>query len=198
MSSPRPASLRILAIALAAIAAAVALVACGGDDDSDSETTAAGSTTETVAKGETISVQSIGGLEVLVDADGNALYTNDQDTEGEIACTGECASIWLPVTTKSAEPGAEDPEVEAKLSVVRNPDGDSQVAYDGKPLYTFTEDNPGELTGNGFTDNFGGVTFTWTAATADGSQPSSGATSTDTETTTEDSGGDSGSGGYGY
>ncbi len=170
MTPPRPPRLRIAAIALAAIAASIALAACG-DDDSDSESTAAGSTTGTIAGGETISVQSVGGLDALVDADGNVLYTNDQDTASEIACTAECASIWLPVTTESAQPGADDPNVEAKLSVVRNPDGDNQVVYDGKPLYTFTEDSPGQVTGNGLTDSFGGVTFTWTAATAGGARP---------------------------
>jgi predicted lipoprotein with Yx(FWY)xxD motif len=211
MTSRRPARLRIAAIALAVIAASVAIAACG-DDDSDSETTAAGSTTGPVAGTDTISVQSMGGLDALVDADGNALYFNDQDTKGKIVCTAECAAIWLPVTTESGQPSSDDAAVEAKLGVVTSPDGASQVTYEGMPLYTFTEDPPGEVTGNGFVDAFAGVTFTWTAATANGSQQTSGATTTtETETTegetteSDDSGGGSGSGsggsgsgGYGY
>jgi predicted lipoprotein with Yx(FWY)xxD motif len=192
MTSRRPARLRIAAIALAAIAASVAIAACG-DDDSDSDTTAAGSTTATGAA-ETISVQSVGGLEALVDADGNVLYTNDQDTAKRIACTAECAAIWVPVTSESGQPTSDDLSVEAKLGVT-TADGASQVTYEGKPLYTFTEDSPGEVTGNGFTDAFAGVTFTWTAATASGSEQGSGAAATETEATeteeteTEDSGG---------
>ena len=205
MTSRRPAPLMIAVLALVAIAASVALAACGGDD-SDSESTAAGSTTGTVAGADTISVQSVGGLDALVDAEGNALYFNDQDTASKIACTAECAAIWVPVTIESGQPSSDDSSVEAKLGAVMTPDGNSQLTFEGKPLYTFTEDTPGQVTGNGFTDSFAGVTFTWTAATAKGSQQTSGATTTETETTegetTEsgDSGGSggSGSGGYGY
>jgi predicted lipoprotein with Yx(FWY)xxD motif len=194
MTSRRPARLRIAVLALAVIAASVAIAACGDDDDSDSEGTAAGATTGTIAGGETIAVQSIEGREVLVDADGNALYTNDQDTASEIVCTDECAVDWLPVTTEAAQPGSDDPNVEAKLGVVASPDGGNQVTYDGKPLYTFIEDSPGVVTGDGFTDDFAGVTFTWTAATVGGSQQSA-TTTTETETeTTESDDSDSGSG----
>jgi predicted lipoprotein with Yx(FWY)xxD motif len=210
MTSRRPSRLTIAVLALVAIAASVALAACGGDD-SDSESTGAGSTTGTVAGADTISVRSVGGLDdALVDADGNALYFNDKDTAAKIACTAECAAIWVPVTTESGQPSSDDSSVEAKLGVVMTTDGNGQVSFEGKPLYTFTEDTPGQVTGNGFTDSFAGVTFTWTAATANGSQQASGATtSTETETTggetteSDDSGGGSGSdgsgsGGYGY
>jgi predicted lipoprotein with Yx(FWY)xxD motif len=208
MSSRRSARLKIAAIALAAIAASVAIAACG-DDDSDSDTTAAGTTATAAAGTDTISVQSVGGLDALVDADGNALYFNDQDTKGKIACTDECASIWLPATSGSGQPSSDDSSVEAKLGVITSPDGSSQITYEGKPLYTFTEDTPGQVTGDGFTDSFAGVTFTWTAATSNGSQQTSGATTTtETETTegettgSDDSGGSGsgggGGGGYGY
>jgi predicted lipoprotein with Yx(FWY)xxD motif len=208
MTSRRPSRLKIAVLALVAIAASVALAACG-DDESDSGSTAAGSTTGTVAGADTISVQSVGGLDALVDAEGNALYFNDQDTASKIACTAECASIWVPVTTESGQPSSDDSSVEAKLGAVMTPDGNSQLTFEGKPLYTFTEDTPGQVTGNGFTDSFAGVTFTWTAAMATGSQQASGATTTETGTTegetteSDESGGGSGSGGsggggYGY
>jgi len=197
MSSRRPARLKIAAIALTAIAASVAIAACGGDDDSDSDTTAA-ETTAATAGTDTVSVQSVGGLDALVDADGNALYFNDQDTKGKIACTGECAAIWLPATSDSGQPSSDDASVEAKLGVITGADGASQVTYEGKPLYTFTEDTPGEVTGNSFVDSFAGVTFTWTAATAGGSQQATGATTTETETTETEDSGDSGGGRYGY
>jgi predicted lipoprotein with Yx(FWY)xxD motif len=202
MSSRRPALLRIAVIALAVIAASVALAACG-DDDSDSDTTAAGSTTA-AGGAETISVQSVGGLEALVDAEGKVLYTNDLDTAKKVTCTAECAVDWVPVTSDSGEPTSDDPSVAAKLGVVTNPEGASQVTYEGKPLYTFIQDPPGEVTGDGFVDSFAGVTFTWTAATAAGSgQGSAAAPTTETEETeteateTEDSG-DSGGGSFGY
>jgi Secreted repeat of unknown function len=46
------------------------------------------------------------------------------------------------------------------------------VIYQGKPLYTFTLDNSaGHAGGNGVTDSFAGMTFTWHAATV-GTAPS--------------------------
>jgi predicted lipoprotein with Yx(FWY)xxD motif len=196
MTSRRPARPRIAAVALAAIAASLVIAACG-DDDSDSDTTAAGPTTATGAAG-TISVQSVGGLDALVDAEGNVLYTNDQDTAKRIACTAECAAIWVPVISQSGQPTSDDSGVEAKLGMVATPNGASQVTYEGKPLYTFTEDSPGEVTGNGFTDAFAGVTFTWTAATAAGTGQGSATATTETEETETEDSGDSGGGGYGY
>jgi Secreted repeat of unknown function len=51
--------------------------------------------------------------------------------------------------------------------VITRPDGTKQVTDDGKPLYTFTEDSKGEVTGNDFSDDFGGQEFTWHAAPSD-------------------------------
>jgi predicted lipoprotein with Yx(FWY)xxD motif len=176
-------------LAFAALALlALALAACGGDDDSDSGSPQAANTNG----GQTISVESIGGAgEVLVDAQGRALYTNDQDSGKKVACTDECLGFWPPVEAPaSGGPTASDSVVQAKLGMLRRPDGSRQVTFDGKPLYRFAEDGPGEVTGDGFTDSFGGTTFVWTVAASPGGEPS-----TD-ETTTSD-GDDSGGGGYG-
>jgi hypothetical protein len=43
-----------------------------------------------------------------------------------------------------------------------------QVTAGGRPLYTFTQDSPGNVKGNGFTDDFNGQHLTWHAVTADG------------------------------
>jgi hypothetical protein len=51
--------------------------------------------------------------------------------------------------------------------VITRPDGTKQVTDDGKPLYTFTEDSTGEVTGNDFSDDFNGQAFTWHAALSD-------------------------------
>jgi len=52
------------------------------------------------------------------------------------------------------------------------PDGTVQVTYEGKPLYTFTDDSgPGHADGNGFTDTFDGTDFQWHAAAVSGSAP---------------------------
>jgi predicted lipoprotein with Yx(FWY)xxD motif len=149
---------------VALVAAAVlGLGACGGDDDDD------GGSDATASSG-AISVESIDGTDVLVDSQGRAMYSADQERGGEVLCTAQCASIWDPVPASDGDPAPAD----LKLGEVERPDGEMQLTYDGNPLYTFTEEGPGELTGDGFVDSFDGTRFSWSAATAaGGSEPQS-------------------------
>ena len=61
----------------------------------------------------------------------------------------------------------------ADLGVINRPDGTTQVTGAGRPLYTFSQDSPGDVKGNGFADDFGGQHFTWRAVLADGTTASS-------------------------
>ncbi len=168
---------------------ALGLAACGGSSSSNSSSTAAASTS---AGASTVSTKSISGVgNALVDSKGDVLYTNNMDSGSKVACTGSCTGIWPPLAAPSSgQPTSADSSVQAKLGVVKQPDGGSQVTFGGKPLYTFVQDSPGQATGNGAMDSFGGTSFTWTAATAAGTSASSGSTGTST--------GSSGGGGYGY
>lgn len=147
----------------APFAAALVLSACGGGS-SESTTPAAsdgGATSDTVA------VKSIGGLSsVLVASSGKALYASDEEADGKVRCTGACTSFWQPLTVGSGMPTA--PGGAGKLAVTVRPGGARQATADGKLLYTFSEDTPGTLKGNGFSDDFGGRHFTWHAVTAGG------------------------------
>jgi predicted lipoprotein with Yx(FWY)xxD motif len=193
MTSRRTTPFRLALIALAAVAASVALAACGDDDDSDS-----GSDSAATASPATVSVQSIDGAgEVLVDSQGAALYTNDQDTGSRVVCTSGCAADWIPLIV-SGQPSSDDDAVQSALGVVETPDGQMQVTYDGKPLYTFVDDGPGEVTGDGFADAFDGVTFTWTVATAGGSEQGAATAGTETETTETEESESPGGGSFGY
>ena len=180
----------ILGIAVVALLA-LGLAACGGDDDSDSDSAGgmgAGGGAQTVA---TQSVSGVG--DVLVDSSGMALYTNDIDTRSKITCADQCAADWLPLAAPSGgEPASDDSAVQDKLGTMQRPDGSRQVTFDGLPLYTFVDDTPGQVTGDGFSDSFAGTTFTWTVAATDG------AASDSSSDSTTDSGDDSGgiSGGY--
>jgi hypothetical protein len=77
------------------------------------------------------------------------------------------------------------------LGTTQGSDGSTQVTFGGKPLYTFAEDTPGQVTGNGFSDSFGGTHFVWTAATVSGSSAGSAPPAT-----TQGSSGGNSSGGY--
>lgn len=190
--------LTIAAVALVAIG----LAACGSSSNSSDSASAAANTT--ASGSDTISTKPISGVgTVLVDAKGNALYTNNQDSGMNVACTGSCTAIWVPLMAPSSgQPTSSDQAVQAKLGMVKS-NGGSQVTFGGKPLYSFVQDSPGQVTGNGFTDNFGGTSFTWTVAST--GQASSSANGTNTSSGSSSggaygSGGSSSgsSGGYGY
>jgi predicted lipoprotein with Yx(FWY)xxD motif len=163
---------------LAAIAGTLIVVGCGGSSSATTDTGAP-------ARMSTVGVKHVDGMgDVLVDASGLALYTPDQEANGKITCTGQCTSFWLPLKAGSGAPTAASDA--GKLDVVRRPDGTRQVALGGKPLYTFVEDAPGKITGEGFKDDFAGKTFTWHVALA-GGEKSDGGSGTSTS-----------GGGYGY
>ena len=53
-------------------------------------------------------------------------------------------------------------------------DGGRQLTFKGLPLYSFTEEGPGQLDGDGFVDDFDGTRFEWAAATTGGGSGSTG------------------------
>jgi predicted lipoprotein with Yx(FWY)xxD motif len=180
--------LTVTAVALVAIG----LAACGGSSNS-SDNASAATSMPTSNGADTVSTKSISGTgTVLVDSKGQALYTNNQDSGMKIACTGSCTAIWVPLMAPSSgQPTSSDQAVQAKLGMVKS-NGGSQVTFGGKPLYSFVQDSPEQVTGNGVTDNFGGTSFTWTVA-------STGPVSSGSNSTSTASGSSSGSsGGYGY
>ena len=156
---------------------AVALAACGGSSNSDSSSAAA---MTAAGDGQTVATKSISGVgNALVDSTDKVLYTNDMDTGSKIACTGSCLTEWLPLAAPGGgQPSSSDSAVQAKLGTMQRPDGSSQVTFGGLPLYTFVEDSPGQATGNGFSDSFGGTNFVWTAATVSGKAAPSSTTTT--------------------
>jgi predicted lipoprotein with Yx(FWY)xxD motif len=158
------------AIGVAAVALAVA--GCGGGGGGGSATAAAPS-----ASGKTVSVADIGDAgTVLVDSSGQALYASDQeDATGKVMCTGACNSFWEPLTVSGGAPnGSSDA---GKLGVVKRPDGTKQVTADGRLLYHFTQEGPGEVTGDGFKDAFDGQQFVWHVVSVGNAAGSSGGSS---------------------
>ena len=179
---------------LVAVATALLLAACGGSNSSDDSTNTSASTSAS-GGGQTVAVKSVSGVgDVLVDANGQVLYTNDMDSAKKVACTGECAAIWVPLTLPSGTTSPTGPsDVASELGTVAGANGEMQVTYDGKPLYTFVQDGPGEATGDGVTDSFAGTSFTWSVAST--SESSGGGAAEQTTTSSPSS---SGGGGYGY
>jgi predicted lipoprotein with Yx(FWY)xxD motif len=138
--------------------AAAALGGCGGGDNTENSSSASA----------TVSVEDVGGVgDVLVDAEGAALYASQQEASGAVKCIDSCAAIWRPLTI-TGQPVAGD-KVDGKLGVVERPDGTRQVTYEGKPLYSFIEDaGDGIVKGNGLADDFDGKAFMWHVMTPAG------------------------------
>jgi len=111
---------------------------------------AAGGTTIMVATDATLG-------KILTNANGMTLYVFAKDTAGTSACNAGCAANWPPLTATGTPTVSSG--VTGTVSVITRADGSSQVAYNGKPLYTYIKDTaPGQTTGQGV----GGV---WSVAT---------------------------------
>jgi predicted lipoprotein with Yx(FWY)xxD motif len=150
---------RLLVTGAAALAIGLAACGGGGGDSSGSGAAAGGGTT--------VAVKSIDGVgKVLVDSSGKALYASDVEADGKVRCTGACTSFWEPLTIDSAKPAAAGDV--GTIGVISRPDGAKQVTVDGKLLYTFSEDAPGKVEGDGFADDFDGRHFKWNAVLAGG------------------------------
>jgi predicted lipoprotein with Yx(FWY)xxD motif len=90
----------------------------------------------------------------LTGADGQALYLWERDSNRESNCSGECATQWPPLITKTT--GIPSGGVTAAgLGTIIRSDGSKQVTYMGHPLYYFAADSGvGAPSGEGI-DSFG-------------------------------------------
>jgi predicted lipoprotein with Yx(FWY)xxD motif len=81
---------------------------------------------------------------ILVNNQGLPLYYYLNDTAATSVVTGGLAALWPPLT--SASPAATG--LTGKLAAVMDVHGD-QVSYNGHLLYTFADDQAGQVTGQG-------------------------------------------------
>jgi len=86
---------------------------------------------------------------ILVDAKGLPLYYYRADTAKKSSVTGELARLWPPLL--SAKPTATG--TQGKLTALKVANG-HQVTYNGHFLYTFIDDSPGHVTGQGVSNFF--------------------------------------------
>jgi len=80
----------------------------------------------------------------LADANGNALYTYGEDRSGVSNCSGSCLYSW-PVYQATGSTTS----LPANVTAIKRSDGSPQYAYKGMPLYTFSSDSSGQVTGDG-------------------------------------------------
>jgi predicted lipoprotein with Yx(FWY)xxD motif len=82
---------------------------------------------------------------------GRTLYSLSVEHHGKFVCTmaSGCLAIWHPLTVAAGVM----PKGPVALGTVRRPEGDLQVTYKGRPLYTFGGDKKaGQTKGEGLKD----------------------------------------------
>jgi len=127
-------------------AAVLAIAACGSSASSSSPPAAGASSPAAGSSATTLTSATIGGAKVLTNSAGFTLYWFVPDTSTTSKCTGSCATYWPPVKG----PATAGSGVTGTLSTITRPDGTTQAAYDGHPLYTYAGDTaPGQANGNG-------------------------------------------------
>jgi predicted lipoprotein with Yx(FWY)xxD motif len=79
-----------------------------------------------------------------------ALYTFDNDSPDQSACTGNCANTWPPLVVDASQTPNGGPGVDGELDVIERGDGSMQATYDGAPLYYYAGDGaPDDTNGDG-------------------------------------------------
>ncbi len=109
----------------------------------------AGSTAKSNFATVNVTTAVVGGKseQILVDSQGLPLYTYGRDTPTQSTVTGALAALWPPLVSAFPTERA----ATGKLTVLSDGNGE-QVLYNGHFLYTFVNDAPGEVTGQGVQD----------------------------------------------
>ena len=82
---------------------------------------------------------------VLFDANGQVVYAFELDRKNRSNCTSaDCVKAWPPVLTRQ-RPSAGAGVAASLLGTIRRRDGKLQVTYNGRPLYFYEHESPGEI-----------------------------------------------------
>ena len=82
---------------------------------------------------------------VLFDANGQVVYAFELDRRNRSNCTrADCVKAWPPVLTRE-KPSAGAGVAARLLGTIRRRDGRLQVTYNGRPLYFYEHETPGEI-----------------------------------------------------
>ena len=106
----------------------------------------------TPAPGSALATLSLKGALGFINPVGRTVYIFDADlmSPGHSVCNGACAQNWPPVSPAGKI-------VMSPFSAITRDDGSQQLAYAGRPLYTFVADSAeGQTNGDGV-NAFGGL-----------------------------------------
>ena len=73
-----------------------------------------------------------------------AIYMFENDERDKSHCYGRCAKAWPPVLTQGPPKAGRGVDADL-LGTTRRRNGDRQVTYAGRPLYTYAHEGRGEV-----------------------------------------------------
>jgi len=135
------------------IAACSYLAACGYDDFTNTANTGHVPTVVTLHDHPKYG-------KILTDSVGTTVYFSEQEADGTTRCTQACLKVWTPVAIPMDAPARA--KIDGLGTVKRADNGQNQVTYQGKPLYTYTLDSgAGDTKGLTANGDFDGMHFVW-------------------------------------
>jgi predicted lipoprotein with Yx(FWY)xxD motif len=97
---------------------------------------------------------------ILTDSVGYTVYFAEQETDGTTRCTHACLKLWTPLAIPHDAPARA--KIDGLGTVNRADNGQNQLTYQGKPLYTSMLDSgAGETKGLTASGEFDGTHFKW-------------------------------------
>jgi len=97
--------------------------------------------------------------DILTDNRGITLYTSRNDKINESTCYDLCLVNFRPYNIQYGQVRAPEGFF-GSLTAIKRKDNQRQVAYNGKPLYTYIEDKiPGDVNGQGFDNQWFIISF---------------------------------------
>ena len=121
--------------------------ACGGGGSAASASPSPTASSDSSMHHIALDVQNSRFGQILVDAQGRALYLFAADKTKDSTCYDACATAWPPMLVdKGATIDAMHGATASLTGTTTRKDGTVQVTYNGHPLYYFVDDkNPGEI-----------------------------------------------------
>lgn len=139
-----PIIVAVLVVAVLGVGGYVLTHRPSSTDSASKSTTTSSASTDTTTSGDIVQTKTDATVgSYLADASGNTLYTYGSDTPGVSNCSGSCLYSW-PIYDASNAPAS----LPTNVTVITRSDGSKQYAYKGMPLYTFTADSAGQVTGD--------------------------------------------------
>lgn len=138
----------------ASVAESAPAAESAAESATESATESAAASEGGAAGGVEITVAETSAGSALAGADGMTLYTFDEDTAGQSACSGGCVDNWPPFLSETGEEPTAGAGVDGRIGSITRDDGGEQVTYNGLLLYYYAGD---EAAGDANGDGVGGV-----------------------------------------